>query len=116
MFTDLYLLQFRQLQTLFGQAHVSIYHICAITLAAFMSGLEAWESNLGIPKKSLIGSLQMQLNVRQRKGIHFLQPWICFFIHGRRRPLHFSGRPILPDLLFQHDIINKPTTAEGFRQ
>ena len=50
--------------------------------------------------------------IRQRKRIYLFQPWIFFFISGRRIFQHLFFFLIMTDLIRKHPVIEKTTAAD----
>ena len=71
-----------------------------------------WKSAGWFPKKLTERTFQMQLRIRQGKGIHLLQPWIFLFISGRCVPEHLFFFLVIADLICKHLVIDKAAAAD----
>ena len=65
-----------------------------------------------VPEKLPERTFQMQLRIRQGKGIHLLQPWIFLFISGRCVPEHLFFFLVIADLICKHLVIDKAAAAD----
>ena len=71
-----------------------------------------WKSTGWFPKKLPERTFQMQLRIRQGRGIHLFQPWIFLFISGRCVPEHLFFFLVIADLICKHLVIDKAAAAD----
>ena len=66
------------------------------------------------PEKLPERTFQMQLHIRQGKGVYLLQPGIFLLISGRCVPEHLFFFLVIADLVREHLVIDKATAADCF--
>ena len=66
------------------------------------------------PEKLPERTFQVQLRIRQGKGVHLLQPGIFLLISGRCVPEHLFFFLVIADLVRKHLVIDKAAAADCF--
>ena len=77
-------------------------------------GFIAGKSAGWFPEKFPERTFQMQLRIRQGKGVHLLQPGIFLLISGRCVPEHLFFFLVIADLVRKHLVIDKAAAADCF--